>query len=372
MNKRCIAACLLAVLLLPAAGQAATAPTPGTGHCGQAYCYWETPMDISDPETVWNVLIQPMTVVSGKERVQVIVRAEPSEEAEPVGEVTCHSQGVHVLETLDNGWSLVECYSSANGLSRTKVYGDLICGYLPTELLVTYQSKTKYGLVVDKLSQRMYVFEDGCLIGTLRVSTGKPTEDEPQRDTNAGEFHLVSMVGDYVSEGDSICEDAIRFNDGDLIHGVPYYVKSDGSKDYTACEGALGRMASMGCIRVQRRRTPQGINMSWLWNHLFDQKRTKLIIWEDVPGRQLPIPADDTPVYVLPELSSAYHSASNCYDIDRIYFPMQQITYGQLHEAEYAELGACSFCNPPPRREALESINAKNAAPLEETPAAAE
>lgn len=359
---RLIAVLLLVMLLFPSTGCALTNPTPGTGTCGKEYCYWETPMDISDPETVWNVLIQPMTVVKGKQRVQVQLRAEPSEDAQKVGEVTCHSQGVHVLETLDNGWSLVECYSSSNNMSKMKVFGTLVRGYLPTELLEERQTKTKYGLVVDKMTQRLYVFQEGQLLSTLLVSTGKPTEKEPQRDTNAGEFHLVSMVGDFVSENGAICEDAIRFNDGDLLHGVPYTVAANGQKDYSVCERTLGEKASAGCIRVQHKRTAEGVNMLWLWKRLYDQKQTKLLIWEDVPGRQVAAPPADTPVYVLPRLSNAYHSQSNCYDIDPIYFPMQQITYGQLEEEAYAQLRTCTFCNPPLRLRDLEELNQRYAA----------
>ena len=39
---------------------------------------------------------------------------------------------------------------------------------------------------------------------------------------------------------------------------------------------------------MQRKRTPEGVNMTWLWNNR--QKNTKLLIWEDWPGRQIPIP----------------------------------------------------------------------------------
>lgn len=359
---RWIAALLVLMLLIPAAGYAQENPVPGTGTCGREYCYWETPMDLSDPETIWNVLIQPMTVVKGKQRVQVQLMAQPSEDAEMVGEVTCDSQGVHVLETLENGWSLVECYSSSNKLSKLDVYGDLVKGYLPTEMLEERETKTRYGLVVDEMTQRMYVFEKGRLLTTLRVSTGKATQKAPQCGTTAGEFHLVSMVGNFISESGATCEHAIRFNDGDLLHGVPYYLEDNGKKNYSSCERHLGEKASEGCIRIQRKRTPEGVNMRWLWERLFDQMHTKLIIWQDVPGRQQPIPAEDTPVYVLPGLSNAYHSKPTCYDIDKIYFPMEEITYGQLEEEAYARLHNCGYCNPPLRVQEIEALNQRYAA----------
>ena len=364
MTRR-LTAFVLALLLAAATHGALADHVPGTGSCGKEYCYWETPMDITDPETVWNVLIQPMTVIKGKQRVQVQLRAEPRKDAEKVGEVTCRSQGVHVLETLDNGWSLIECYSSSNNLSRLDVFSDLVRGYVPTDMLEVRETKTKYGLVVDKLAQRMYVFQEGELLSTLRVSTGKPTRSEPQRDTNAGEFHLVSMVGTFVSENGAICEYGIRFNDGDLLHGVPYLLKENGDKNFATFDRELGQKASAGCIRVQRRRSPEGVNMLWLWNKLYDQQQTKLLIWEDLPGRQLPIPSDDTPVYILPGLSNSYHSKPTCYDLDKMYFPMEGITYGQLEDEAYAELNNCPYCNPPLRVHELEEINRQYA--VEET-----
>lgn len=365
MHYRWLTVMLFIMVLLMLAGTALANPVPGTGHCGKPYCYWETPMDISDPETIWNVLIQPMTVVDGHQRTQALLYQEPDLKSQPVGEVTCHSQGVHVLETLENGWSLVECYSSSNGVSKLKVFGDLVQGYIPTEQLKQQDTKTKFGIVVDKLTQRMYIFEEGELLTVLRVSTGKPSAKEPQRETNSGEFHLVSFVGDFVAEN-SICEHAIRFNDGDLIHNVPYVLAEDGSKEYWTYERYLGQRASAGCIRVQRNRTPEGVNMRWLWNRMFNMKQTKLLIWEDVPGRQLAAVPEDTPVYVLPGLSNAYHKKDNCFDIDQCYFPLQQITYAQLDEEEFSHLKDCRYCNPPLRTEQIEEINRQYALGTEE------
>ena len=79
--------------------------------------YWNMPLDITDEAAVWEVLMQPMTIlysnVDKAERTQVVLRAEPSDDSEGVGVVTRMNQGVHVLETLDNGWSLIEAYSSS-------------------------------------------------------------------------------------------------------------------------------------------------------------------------------------------------------------------------------------------------------------------
>lgn len=357
MRVRFLALLAAVFCLLTGTALAAENPAPGTGVCGKPYCYWETPMDITDTDAVWNMLIQPMTIVSGSQRERAVLYAEPDEASQPVGEVTCFSQGVHVLENTADGWSLVECHSSSDASSALKVYGDLVKGYIRTERLTEADTRTTYGLVVDKLTQRLYVFYEGELLTELRISTGKPTEDRPQNETAAGEFHLVTMVGSYVAGYGVVCEHAIRFNDGDLLHNVPYQVNAEGEHEYWVFERDLGKRASNGCIRVQRRRTPEGINWTWLWNHLFDQQQTRLAIWEDIPGRQLAIPAADTPIYILPGLSGAYHKSDGCFSLDKEFWGMQQITYAQLEEDAYDQLANCYYCNPPLRVERLEEIN---------------
>lgn len=348
---------LLVAMLTGMAALAVAEPAPSCETCGKEYCYWETPMDITDTEAVWNMLIQPMTVVKGSQREKVILRAEPDETSEPTGEVTCESQGVHVIQTLDNGWSLVECYSSSSVGSSVKIYNSLVKGYLPTDMLEEQKSLTKYGLVADKLTQRMYVFVDGELFSTLRISTGRPTTREPHRETASGEYHLVSMVGSFVSSPDVVCEYAIRFNSGDLIHSTPYELTEEGEKDYWRYERQLGTRASEGCIRVQRRRTPEGVNMKWLWNRLFDQKYSKLVIWEDIPGRHLSVPDAETPVYILRGGSFAYHRSETCYCINQKYWPMTAIPYCDLELEKYAELVDCYYCNPPLKQGVIAQIN---------------
>ncbi|MBE5800954.1 MAG: L,D-transpeptidase [Clostridiales bacterium] len=349
----------LIISLLPATVALAdenTSQLPSTYSCGKEHCYWETPMDISDPQAVWAMLTQPMTYVKGNQRKQVQLRAEPNKKAEVVGEVTCESQGVHVLEHLPDGWSYVECYTSAGKSSRVDVYNEMVRGYLPTELLKERKSSADFGLVVDKLVQRMYVFRNGELLTTLRVSTGGIDEDHPSQQTNAGEFHLVSYVGDFVSDNGAICSDAIRFNDGDLIHEVPYFLDEDAKPVYWYMERFLGQPASEGCIRVQRRRSPEGVNMNWLWGRMFGQKNIRLAIWEAQAGRSLPTPAADTPLYYSPQQMDVYHRTEECYRVGTYNWPMIGFTYGELEEEPYAAMIDCDYCNPPMRTSQLQAL----------------
>ena len=320
--------------------------------------YWNTPMDITDVERIWAMIQSPMTVVdNGKknaEKTQVILREEPDEDALGVGVVTCITQGVRVLETLDNGWSLIECYSSSFHDNTVTPWNMLVQGYVQTKMLKTVQPSTERGIVIDKLTQRMYIFEEGKLLSTLLVSTGLANERQPYNETRSGEFLLTSAVGEFKSDN-LACSMAIRFNDGDLLHEVPHVKQKDGGKNYKSCEPKLGTKASHGCIRVQRKRTPEGINMTWLWNNRI--KNTRLIIWEDWQGRQMDIPADDLTLYYNAKNGELYHSQETCYSVTRKGVEFTPFTYAELDNEPYASLERCEYCTPVLRRAEIEAIN---------------
>lgn len=341
--KKSILFLLLILLCVPLGVQGEQAFTPSKSvACQHEHCYWTTPMDITDEEAVWAMLMQPVTVIDGNQKKQVLLRAEPDKSAETTGEVTCASQSVHVLETLDNGWSLVECYSSSFHDSRTEQWNQLVQGYVQTDLLKTVEPDENMGLVVDKLTQRLYVFTEGKLLSTLKISTGLPNKEQPYNETRSGEFLFVSAVGDFKSDN-LTCEKGIRFNFGDLIHGVPY-VGSGEYKNYESFENLLGERASHGCIRVQRKRTPEGINMTWIWNHY--KKHTKIVIWEDWEGRVIPKTPMNTPVFYNPKGGKDYHSQKTCYGVRDQYEPLTELKYADLF-AEYSQLKPCAYCVPP-------------------------
>ena len=325
--------------------------------------YWNMPMDITDEAAVWEVLMQPMTIlysnVDRAERTQTVLRAEPSDDSEAVGLVTRMNQGVHVLETLDNGWSLIEAYSSSFYGADVKRWNLLVQGYVKTKELKVVEPQQEYGFVVDKLTQRLYMFKEGKLFTTLLVSTGLVNGIEPiqpYNETRSGEFLLTSPVGDFAS-GNMTCDMGIRFNSGDLLHEVPHKINADGTRNYGYTEPLLGSKASHGCIRVQRRKTPEGINMTWIWNNRI--RNTKLLIWEDWQGRQMDIPEDDFLLYYNPDGGSYYHSSSFCYMAPKRTF--EPFTYGQLEDEGFAKLKRCTYCAPVFRRAEIEERNAEYA-----------
>lgn len=337
--------------------------TPSTG---SAYpvtendgSFWTTPMDITDEEAVWNMLTAPVTVVdTGKkngEKRQIYLRQEPSEDARPVGVVTNVTQGVRVIEKLDSGWTLIECYSSSFHDTKVPAWNMLVHGYVPSKYLKEVKPSTEMGLVIDKLTQRLYVFREGKLFSTLLISTGISNKRQPYNETRSGEFLFASRVGEFRSDN-LRCGLAIRFNSGDLLHEVPHLLNRDGSKNYSINEPKLGTRASHGCIRVQRKRSPEGVNMQWIWEHY--KRNTKLVIWEDFQGRQIPVPDDDMPLYYNPAGGSLYHSQPTCYSVKKKNVTFESFTYGQLDEEPFSKLKRCDYCAAALRREEIEAINA--------------
>jgi hypothetical protein len=326
---------------------------------GSELNYWTLPMDLSNEAAIWEVMTQPITVLKGDQKKAYALRASPEDGAEAVGEITYDSQGVRVLETLDNGWSLIESYSSSFHDSKIKVWGKLVQGYVKTSLLQTKTPSQKYGLIIDKLTQRMYVFKDGKKFTELAISTGLLGDpNKPYTETWAGEYLIVSRVGKFFSDNLQ-CDMALRFDNGNLIHQVPYTLNADGSKYFDKTEPKLGTKASHGCVRVQRKKNADGVNMSWLWDNL--ELNTRVLIWEDYKGRQITIPSPDTKLYYNPNGGTLYHSVENCPDVKEKFLPLTAFNYSQLEEATFANLQRCPACQPPLRQSDLEAVNAAHA-----------
>ena len=324
--------------------------------------YWGTPMDITDTEAIWTMLTAPITVVdNGKKdayKGQTKVYAEPSEDSRAVAVVTGESQSVRVIEHLDNGWSLIELYSSTFHDNSIQAWNMLVQGYVKTSHLKTKTVDKKYHIVVDKLTQRLYLFGNGELMTTLLVSTGLSNAKQPYNETRSGEFLYISATGGFKSDN-MYCPMAMKFNDGDLLHEVPYIQRSGSStRIYSTTEPELGKRASHGCIRVQRKKSPEGINMEWIWDHRKDIGR--IVIWEDWQGRQIEYPADDTVLYYNANGGSYYHRAETCYSAkDSVVFT--PFTYAELDTGAYAKLEFCPYCAPAMRRAEIDAVNAEHA-----------
>ena len=334
--------------------------------CSHDFCFWQMTEGELDESLVWQVLMQPLTVLEGKQRDQVKVRKLPEKECrEYVGVVTCASQGVHVIRQ-EGDWTLIEAYSSCWEGSDVGIYAERFQGYVETKLLKELPVDDEYGLVIDKLQQRLYVYREGHLYSTLLCSTGFPKEDgsTPFHETPAGEYAIVSWVGEFTTDTGLHCDKALRINSGIMLHEVPYRVKIDEKtgeekKDYSRCEKYLGEKASHGCIRIQKELTPERVNAKWLWNNLSRKPVTKVIIWDEI-GRILGEPDEDYPLYYNPNGGRNYHSSPECILVNQEYWPLKAFAWGELEEEPYSRLTPCPGCAPQLRREGIETLNEKN------------
>ena len=165
--------------------------------------YWTTPMDITDTERVWKMLMEPITVVdigsvkklsrSQLTKQNLYMYKEPDASSKIVGEITNLSQGLRVIEKLDNGWSLVECYSSSfvsKPATKIQAWNILVSGYVESKYLKQVQPTDKLALVVDKLAQHLYVFVEGEMVAELLCSTGlvqwNGSRYQPYNETRSG------------------------------------------------------------------------------------------------------------------------------------------------------------------------------------------
>jgi hypothetical protein len=304
--------------------------------------------DITDTKACWDLLMKPITVLDVDETESVYPLQTPGGDKvnndKLGGFINGASAAVHVLGDDEDGWTLIE------GLDY---YNRVIRGYVKTRLLKTVTPNEHYGVIVDKLTQRLYVFIDGEYFSSCAVSTGLPNDEQPYNETSSGEYLAISWSGGFESEG-MFCAMAIRFNNGDKMHEVPYNLLADGTKRYSRWEPLLGQKASHGCIRVARLANEDGLNQTWLWNNL--KRLTKIVIWDDA-GRVIPYTADDTLLYYNPDGGQYYHSYANCASVRDKYLPLSAFTYGELDTGIFASLEPCPSCSPAKRKSVIDKQN---------------
>lgn len=311
---------------------------------------WFGEFDPHDEASAWARLTADITVLDVKQNEKVYLADEPSGKQKISdahrGYFYGESVAVHVLEERD-GYALIEAYND---------YDELEQGWVRAGRLKTVTPNQEYGIIVDKMTQRLYLYQNGKLLTELLVSTGATTGgNEGYNETASGEFLLCSAVGGFWA-GNLWCNYALRFNGGDLLHLVPSIFLADGTEDFSICENALGTRASHGCIRVQRKENEQGYSHLWIWNNLRAVKNIKIIVWDD-DGRALPQPDASEPMYYNPNGGRKYHANARCSSVKNAYLPLTPITYGDLSRYPYTELTACGVCGAPARPETVQAWN---------------
>ncbi len=358
----------LTILMTAASAQAqpARVMTPSAVTTQETeHSYWTYPIGDLDEAALWEIMMQPMTVIDGNQKEVYRLRKTPDSSMSKdnvVGEITYASQGVHVLETLDNGWTLVEAYNSSYGpnCASRRGYGvtdDLIQGYVKTSLLKTITPRTDYALLIDKLEQTMYIYSEGKCIGSLLVSTGLNNSKQSWNETPAGEFVMISKIGGFAA-GNLWCAYGMRINGGCAIHEVPYIGNNDtepSRRDYSTTVKMLGQKASHGCIRVQKASNEGGQNIKWLWDNI--SKNTKVLIWDDT-GRIRPYPvADDYELYYNPIGGQYYHENQYCPGVKERFLPLSPFTYGELETEAFSKLTPCPKCTLLLKKSQIDAMN---------------
>ncbi len=335
----CVALCSILLTTPVAPMQTAYAKGPSD---------WFESYDITNTEKMWEMLQKPITILDAPENSKIYLLDAPKgkkvKKDKLGGYIFAAQAGVKVLGKDEDGYTLIEGYDD---------HDRLLQGYVKTNLLKEVTPHEKFGIIIDKLTQKLYLFEEGKFVTSLNVSTGLQNPEQMYNETASGEYLISSWTGDFWS-GNMLCRRAIRYNGGDLIHMVPALVRKDETLNYSPFEPKLGSKASHGCIRVQMKKNADGYNMDWLWDNL--KKKTKVIVWDD-DGRERPYPDDYTPVYYNPEGGKYYHGDANCSSIKSRYLPLTQIYYGQLRDEEFKHLQPSPECAPPAREETIDKIN---------------
>lgn len=270
--------------------------------------FWSMTPGETDDAVIWDILMQPITVYDGGIKAgakgHTYMMENPDGTGKQVAQLHSQSQGLHVIgEVNEHGYVLVEAfsnydreYSPADEYERQHAF-DLRQGYVLAKNLKTVDVMTDMALLIDKKTQRMYLYKDGVRVTEFLIATGiVKKEKDTLFETIPGEFITVSHAGTLTEEGSNmLCDLAIRINGGVLIHEVPHKERKDGTKDYSSFEGYLGTKQSHGCIRVQRLKNEDGYNMRWIWDNFKRAKPYKVIIWDDLnrvdePGTWYPNP----------------------------------------------------------------------------------
>ena len=337
----------------------------------QAATFWEMnpdDYDLTNPEhqqAIWEIMMQPITVIEGDQTENIYITNQPGGNVRPykencAGELHGQSQGVRIVEddTDGDGYVLIEAYTN-DGTKTDNSYMESIAaqkvqGYIKKSRLYQQKPSDKYALLVDKLRQKLYVFEAGRIISALDVSTGLNNKSQPYNETPAGEFVVVSWTGDFKAGSRTIGRFALRINGGTLLHEVLHDVAADGkTKLYDNYEPDLGKKASHGCVRIPRRKNAEGINMEWFWDNL--EKYTKVLIWED-KGRQMydpELPEPETALFRNPDGGSNYHLDQNCSGVKEKFLPLEGgFTYADL-DGEFKKLTPCVYCAAPQKKSVL-------------------
>lgn len=241
--------------------------------------YWGLTADASDAE-IWAAITRTMVGVDVGESESAYIYDSPEEGRSRLGTVSGISQGLNVIKERDDGWALVEAFRNEDGA--------FVRGYIRSNKLRVVEPNTTYGIVIDKASQTLTVYKDGERIGSCAVSTGLATSKYLHRETPAGEFITVTRRGTTEYYGMGYCKYTIRINGSYHIEEIPT-TKKNGS-DFSLLEDSLGQKATRGNICIAHDASSDGgINAEWIWNMTDENKKVKVLVFDDKDRSQVPV-----------------------------------------------------------------------------------
>lgn len=243
------------------------------------------------PQDVWAAMIAPITVVDIGALAHQNIK---DENGKTLGAVHGQTSGVQVL-SIENGNARVGAWRTEDGC--------YIEGYIPVDKLKVITPHPRYGVLIDKQTQTMTIYENGSERGTLRISTGLPTAKKLFRETVAGAFLTERRVAAFSSEGYRY-NYPIRFDGGNFIHELGWSRKGG----YADQEATLGSKVSHGCVRVERGHTDDALNAYWLWANLptgtkvlvLDDPAQRAAHWQSMFPGQVPPDAEPLPTQTPP------------------------------------------------------------------------
>ena len=241
--------------------------------------YWALDASASDEE-IWAAITKDLVGVNVGETESVYIYDSTKEGRKRIGSVSGISQGLNVIKERDDGWTLVEAFRNEDGA--------FVRGYIRSNKLRVAEPNTLYGMTIDKATQTLTVYQEGKRIGSCKVSTGLPANKYLHRETPAGEFITVTRRGTIEFYGQGYSQDAIRINGAYSLCEIPTTKKK--GKDFSLLEDSLGEKATRGNICLpQAASSDGGINADWIWDMTDENKRVKVLIFDDKPRTDVPV-----------------------------------------------------------------------------------
>ena len=238
--------------------------------------YWGLTANASDAD-IWAALTRTMVSVNVGESESAYIY-NSTDNGKKIGSVSGLSQGLNLIEDLDDGWSVVEAYRNEDGA--------FVRGYIRTNKLRTVEPSNMYGLVIDKAAQTLTVYKNGERIGSCAVSTGLPTVKSLHRETPAGEFITVTRRGTIENSG-GYSKYTVRISGNYHLCEIPTTKKN--GKDYSLMADKLGQKASRGNICLAHDESADGgINAEWIWDLTDSNKKIKVLVFDDKDRSSIP------------------------------------------------------------------------------------